>query len=296
MSGFSASVSTGLLDQSGNINTIRLSQELTAALDFDIKYKQVDNMKKRAVRNAGSYDEFRQLVAAAHLKKVSRKEVESLSDVKRGWTKGSTGKHGTESALLDLQDENNSPDSLKNRPESLIPAKKAKKVSSKKSISASPKTSMELDRNLRRFSCDTDRFAYISSLSRDIVMPLLVKAIDVDLMENIWRLSFFEENPQETLYWLSDLSTLPKFEMMLMLSDDSLKEKTMSFLSSMVEVNTSEISIEDLVIAFSEKKKQNDISAGNILSNGEDITQTSQSEEEEPEDDESENESDNEED
>ena len=56
------------LDEDGNINASYLEKELQAALEFDIKYKETDSMKKRAVKIAGSYDEFKNMVACAHLK------------------------------------------------------------------------------------------------------------------------------------------------------------------------------------------------------------------------------------
>ena len=56
------------LDAFGNINTEKLSKELKDALQFDVTYKKKDNMKKRAVRIAQSYDEFKNMVACAHLK------------------------------------------------------------------------------------------------------------------------------------------------------------------------------------------------------------------------------------
>jgi len=56
------------LDDNGNINAEKLSRELKDALIFDVNYKKKDNMKKRAVRVAQSYDEFKNMVACAHLK------------------------------------------------------------------------------------------------------------------------------------------------------------------------------------------------------------------------------------
>ena len=76
-----------MLDSEGNIDTNRLEKELRNALDFDIKYKQTDNMKKKACKVAGSYDEFKAMVQCAHLKTLNRKEIESLKSVKKGWTK-----------------------------------------------------------------------------------------------------------------------------------------------------------------------------------------------------------------
>ena len=56
------------LDESGGIDTARLSKELRSALEFDINYKKKDNMKKRAIRVAQSYDEFKNMVACSNLK------------------------------------------------------------------------------------------------------------------------------------------------------------------------------------------------------------------------------------
>lgn len=76
-----------LLDSSGNIDTKLLSTELKNALEFDIKYKQTDNMKKKAIKVASDYDQFKAMVSCAHLKKLSRKEVEELSTPMKGWNK-----------------------------------------------------------------------------------------------------------------------------------------------------------------------------------------------------------------
>ena len=58
------------VDANGNIDPVYLEKELQAALNFDLKYKQTDGMKKRAIKTAASYDEFKNMVACAHLKTV----------------------------------------------------------------------------------------------------------------------------------------------------------------------------------------------------------------------------------
>jgi hypothetical protein len=75
------------LDASGNIDTAALEGDLRSALAADSEYRRTDNMKKRAVRVAKSYDEFKNMVACANLTPVSREEMESLGAVKRGWKK-----------------------------------------------------------------------------------------------------------------------------------------------------------------------------------------------------------------
>ena len=66
------------LDKNGNIDTKVLEKELVESLKFDITYKQQDNMKKRAVKQAPSYDDFKNMVACAHLKKVTKQNINML--------------------------------------------------------------------------------------------------------------------------------------------------------------------------------------------------------------------------
>jgi len=73
------------LDAEGNLDTGHLAKELKAALEYDVHYKQQDNMKKKAVKTSGTYDDFKAMVACAHLKTLTSKEVESLSAKKTGW-------------------------------------------------------------------------------------------------------------------------------------------------------------------------------------------------------------------
>jgi hypothetical protein len=83
------------LDASGNIDTAALEGDLRCALAADTEYRRTDNMKKRAVRVAKSYDEFKNMVACANLTPVSREEMESLGAVKRGWKKQAASSKGS---------------------------------------------------------------------------------------------------------------------------------------------------------------------------------------------------------
>jgi hypothetical protein len=138
--------SISILDDEGNINEAKLSKELKEALEFDIRYKQTDNMKKRAIRVATNYDEFKAMVACSHLKKLSKKEVESLAEVKKGWKKAShvSTEHNAAS-ILDFEKEQEQLQS------------KNSEVVSKLQNKKKPKSSMELERDLRRLS-DEDKF------------------------------------------------------------------------------------------------------------------------------------------
>jgi hypothetical protein len=88
------------LDANGNLDTAVLARELTAALAYDVHYKQVDNMKKKAVKTSGSYDEFKAMVACSHLKKLTSKEVESLSSKKTGWQRDFRAANDSDAHIL----------------------------------------------------------------------------------------------------------------------------------------------------------------------------------------------------
>ncbi|CAM9131569.1 unnamed protein product, partial [Hapterophycus canaliculatus] len=74
-----------------DVETLNLHLELCAALKEDVSRKRTDDMKKRAIHTAASYDEFRHMVSCADLTPVTRKEMEMLSDQKRGWQGRSGG-------------------------------------------------------------------------------------------------------------------------------------------------------------------------------------------------------------
>jgi hypothetical protein len=151
MSGFSDSI----VDAEGNIRTDSLSKELRAALQEDVRYRQTDNMKKRAVKIAGDYSEFRNMVAAAHLKKLTQKEVESLSHIKKGWYKQVAKDTSWSAQILtkeyemdQLLAQNSSVGKL------LADGGKLK-----------PKTCMEIERDLRRLPSEEEKLRYAYPLS-----------------------------------------------------------------------------------------------------------------------------------
>jgi Dynein attachment factor N-terminus len=63
-------MASSAISASGHLNAHKLQQELSSALAADDKRKKVDDMKKRAIHVAGSYDEFRHMVSCAELKTV----------------------------------------------------------------------------------------------------------------------------------------------------------------------------------------------------------------------------------
>ena len=140
---------SNLIDAEGNINANFLSKELQQALEEDVRYKQTDSMKKRAIKTSTDYNEFKAMVACAHLKTLTSKEVESLSHVKKGWQK-SVPKDKTSSAVV-LTKELEKQQHLSSSTSDL------KTVFNKAGGKPKPKLAMEIQRDLRRISEPTNK-------------------------------------------------------------------------------------------------------------------------------------------
>lgn len=138
------------LDENGNIDSSKLERELRSALEYDIQYKQKDNMKKKAVKVAGDYDEFKAMVACAHLKTLTRKEVESLGATKKGWQRTLVADLSSKAQILAQED--SKPSVLGS---TTVFDKLSQAVASGKT--PKPKSVMDLERDLRRLPNDDQR-------------------------------------------------------------------------------------------------------------------------------------------
>ncbi len=134
-----------VFDEKGNIDPNKLEKSLRDALDFDVKYRQRDNMKKKACKVAGSYDEFKAMVDCAHLKRVNRKDIESLGAPKQGWINKNSSTSVSNSANILAGEVNGNENKTKVK---LIKSKLDKR----------PKTPLELGRDLRRCTSKGDKF------------------------------------------------------------------------------------------------------------------------------------------
>jgi hypothetical protein len=139
-----------IIDNEGNINISLLEKELKNALEFDTKYKQTDNMKKRACKVATDYNEFKAMVSCAHLKTLSKEEVESLSQVKKGWKKASSTVATSKAPKTLLKEKKNNEQQNLLQSLETVPIQNLKK----------PKTVLELERDLRRILDDSDKLKF----------------------------------------------------------------------------------------------------------------------------------------
>lgn len=177
------------LDSNGNIDTSALERELLGALEFDKKYKLQDNMKKRAVKQAPSYDDFRNMVACAHLKKVTRQDIESLSKSKKGWQKN----HGFGGENDNSNSSNTSARILNEelRLTSQADENAVKAISSNFKI---PKTTMELGRDIRRKKEMKEKLSYLENITLKTAKKLFKKGdVDTDLLEELLLVATSEE-------------------------------------------------------------------------------------------------------
>lgn len=152
------------IDSHGFIDSSSFAKDIHSALDEDKKYKETDYMKKRAVKVAQSYDEFKGMVACAHLHTVSRKEVEELSEKKKGWKKSHTTFKG--SSLLDDPDTRRGTVNLV-------------------ATHTLPKTMMEFGRDWRRLEGLESKIPYLVRLGTSKFKKMISCADDFELLEDI---------------------------------------------------------------------------------------------------------------
>jgi len=86
---------TSAVDTNGKINVNLLSSEITSTTREATTYTAVDNMKKKAIHSATSYDEFRNFVHCAELKPLKAGEFDQLGAKKSSYVmQQAYSKHG----------------------------------------------------------------------------------------------------------------------------------------------------------------------------------------------------------
>jgi len=267
-------MSSGIpLDAQGNLDTSVLAKELQNALDFDLKYKKTDNMKKRAIRKAGSYDEFKAMVACANLKTISSQEVATLRDVKKGWQKGYR-KDATRANACLLESELTQQQLNSSIEESKCTAKAFTK----------PKTSMEFERDWRHCYKLEDKMNYLMTVGLKRIKKIMTNDGNVEILEQmlstlLWYIerantitdvplnvfltknavsetatisnitpatveaSDAVEQQEKTINpfkWFKSIATFQRFELLRMSTDKEILQKIIEYLLQYKENNSSE--------------------------------------------------------
>lgn len=204
-----------ILDSSGNIDNRKLEKSLREALDFDIKYKQTDNMKKKACKVASNYDEFKAMVDCAHLKRVSRKEIDSLGSKKQGWTKSSAGKNKKSESSNILSHEANK-NKLGNSNTTLL---SNNLKSSKGKIK--PQTPLELCRDIRRLISKDDKYRYLKEVGITLLTSLMKYEADAELFETICEVLLYghqQDDHDEIIIsgvWFETITIIENFNLLI---------------------------------------------------------------------------------
>ncbi|CAK4700350.1 hypothetical protein LEN26_003356 [Aphanomyces euteiches] len=143
----------------GTFDTAALQKELAIALEEDRKYKKTDEMKKRAIHTAASYDEFRNFVLCADLKPVSSKDLQNLSKSDRRRNR-----------------------MYQTKPNNQLDASRAKTLSACKKTTP-PDTSGDFLRTWRR-SCPThrDKYQFMRLTTPARFQKMFASELEADLM------------------------------------------------------------------------------------------------------------------
>ena len=74
------------MNKDGTIDFSKLEKQLLVAVEEDARYQRENDAKFRAVaQKVGSYEEFKDIVAASHLKPLDKKDTEGLHKRKQPW-------------------------------------------------------------------------------------------------------------------------------------------------------------------------------------------------------------------
>ncbi|KAE9034745.1 hypothetical protein PR003_g8392 [Phytophthora rubi] len=200
----------------GAFDTAALQQELAQALEDDRVYKLTDDMKKRAIHTAASYDEFKNLVACADLKPISQRELRDFSGAERQTNI-----------------------SFKKNKSRKKPAKERRFQPTAAALDEPPATSVDFCRTWKRYLKTTDaKFRYLQVTTPERIADLFKPDIDSDLMAEIvevlvasWRPKAADSNPEEqpqaafALSTMKALSQTARFSLILDFFDDYQTDK-----------------------------------------------------------------------
>ena len=68
------------MNKDGTIDFSKLEKQLFVAVEEDAKYQRENDAKFRAVaQKVGSYEEFKDIVAASHLRPLEKKDTEGMT-------------------------------------------------------------------------------------------------------------------------------------------------------------------------------------------------------------------------
>lgn len=246
------------VDENGNIDTSMIERELSQALQFDVEYKQKDNMKKKAIKAAADYNEFKAMVDCAHLKTVTSKEVESLGKKKQGWQKSYVASTTGKAQILSTEeDERATNDKLAD-----IAAESAEVPS--EYVPASP-TVMEKD--MTSLSSLDEQVLYLKKVGLKRTKKVLKVDCSADLLEMLLRAILYSRTKNmealkdeegdslpslNTFKWIKAVSSFDRFRLTMAFVPGELLKEVISVVEAVVDEVKEEgrADASDLVMRF----------------------------------------------
>lgn len=216
------------LDCHGNIDTKFLQKEILQSLTDDIHVKQVDNAKKRAVKTSATFDEFKARVSCAHMKSLSRDEVLSLRDIKKGWNSKKVSALSNSLSLLSV-------DKHEVTEPHRFPVRKPQHQHQHQ-----PKTVEELERDLKLRKSVDDRLFYLEMLTLPRFVALMKSHPSVDVFDSVLHTltTSSSVSDQDRVAWLVALSSLSGFELLRRFMSVELKSQLRDLMISVKELHS----------------------------------------------------------
>ena len=232
------------VDDKGNIDTSQLEKELTQALEFDVKYKQKDNMKKKAIKVAGDYNEFKAMVDCAHLKTLTSKEVESLGKRKQGWQKEYTASRGGSAQILGAEE-------LEKSSRSAGVADSLQFNENDGQPIYEPQSSAIVEKDMTSLNTEDEKVVYLKVVGLKRIKKLLKGDCSAELLEQLVRTALFSYNQKlsgdlrekgaeltpnlNCFKWLKATSSVNRFALLLQFAPKELIKDAVDALEGLVE-------------------------------------------------------------
>jgi hypothetical protein len=150
-----------------------LKSEIKQHIQEDRTYRAVDDMKKKAIHKAGSYEEFKNFVACAEQRPVTSSEMDELKQQKGSWTQQKTRA-----------------EQQKKRERNLSKKDAKGRNLAKDFPTQPPATSMELERDFKRHCCGpkhslADKWRYLRMVGHEGAANLWKTEIDAGIMGHV---------------------------------------------------------------------------------------------------------------
>ncbi|KAI8497956.1 hypothetical protein Bbelb_246080 [Branchiostoma belcheri] len=193
----------------------KLERELAAAVEADHKYQRENDAKFRAIKQqVGSYDEFRDIVMASHLRPLEKKDNLQNMDVKQPWNVHATTQADRENAAQQQ---------IKQDEEKL------------------PRNGHEFARDWKRYCKTTpDKYNFIKKIGGEQLANIFKNEISFGLLGEILTAlnnSYVQEDSGFVYQVLDSLTKVGRFE----LSVDFLSSKESQAVKGLLEKLTNDL-------------------------------------------------------